>query len=220
MSNYDNLLAETEYDSDETSLFNTMSQLNQCKDWYLGRKDLPVPLQKEKQKRCPKGVVFYIDENGDTKVLPPTMSTWYLIYVQCPAVEKKRFQVQFRNRFRLPYEHYKELVQDCKQCELFDRWECTNTDAAGNEVTPIELLILASLRYLGRGWTFDDLSESTAISSEVIRKFSMNSSNTEVLSYSIVMLFLPQQLTMLLTITMNLQWLVYLVQLEVWMPLT
>ena len=31
MSNYDNLLVETEYDSDETSLFNTMSQLNQCK---------------------------------------------------------------------------------------------------------------------------------------------------------------------------------------------
>ena len=32
-------------------------------------------------------------------------------------------------------------------------------------------MILTALRYLGRGWTFDDLSESTGISEEVIRVF-------------------------------------------------
>ncbi|KAG7345241.1 hypothetical protein IV203_032772 [Nitzschia inconspicua] len=31
--------------------------------------------------------------------------------------------------------------------------------------------VLTALRYLGRGWTFDDLSEATAISEEVIRVF-------------------------------------------------
>jgi len=31
----------------------------------------------------------------------------------------------------------------------------------------MELLLLGTLRYLGRGWTFDDLEESTAISGEV-----------------------------------------------------
>jgi hypothetical protein len=39
------------------------------------------------------------------------------------------------------------------------------------EATPISLLVLCSLRYLGRGWTFDDLSENRAISIEVTRTF-------------------------------------------------
>jgi hypothetical protein len=44
-------------------------------------------------------------------------------------------------------------------------------DATGKSSYPLELLILTALRYLGRGWTFDDLSESTGISEEVIRVF-------------------------------------------------
>lgn len=36
---------------------------------------------------------------------------------------------------------------------------------------PLDLLVLGSLRYLGRGWTFDDLEESTGISEEVHRVF-------------------------------------------------
>ena len=34
-------------------------------------------------------------------------------------------------------------------------------------MSPVELLVLGSLRYLGRGWTFDDCEESTAIDKEV-----------------------------------------------------
>ena len=34
-------------------------------------------------------------------------------------------------------------------------------------VPPVELLILGLLCYLGRGWTFDDCEESTAIDSDV-----------------------------------------------------
>ena len=33
------------------------------------------------------------------------------------------------------------------------------------------MLVLCVLRYLGRGWTVDDLEESTAISHETIRQF-------------------------------------------------
>ena len=36
---------------------------------------------------------------------------------------------------------------------------------------PVGLLLLGSLRYIGRGWTFDDLEEATGISQEVHRKF-------------------------------------------------
>jgi exo-beta-1,3-glucanase (GH17 family) len=37
--------------------------------------------------------------------------------------------------------------------------------------TPLEILVLGALRYLGRGWTFDDLSESTGVHAEVHRQF-------------------------------------------------
>ena len=36
---------------------------------------------------------------------------------------------------------------------------------------PISLLVLTAFRYLGRGWTLDDLHENTAISRETIRQF-------------------------------------------------
>ena len=36
---------------------------------------------------------------------------------------------------------------------------------------PIELLLYGSLRYLGRGWTFDDLEENTEIGQETFRRF-------------------------------------------------
>ena len=36
---------------------------------------------------------------------------------------------------------------------------------------PLELLVLGSLHYLGRGWTFDDLDEATGISEESHRVF-------------------------------------------------
>jgi hypothetical protein len=37
--------------------------------------------------------------------------------------------------------------------------------------TPLPLLLLCVLRYIGRGWTFDDLSENTGISEEIVRVF-------------------------------------------------
>jgi hypothetical protein len=38
-------------------------------------------------------------------------------------------------------------------------------------VSPVELLVLGSLRYLGRGWTFDDCEESTVIDKDVYHCF-------------------------------------------------
>ena len=37
----------------------------------------------------------------------------------------------------------------------------------GIPASPLSLLLLGALRYLGRGWTFDDIEEATAISQEV-----------------------------------------------------
>jgi hypothetical protein len=59
---------------------------------------------------------------------------------------------------------------------LFDRWKansnCYESENKNNKnVSPIELLLLGSLRYLGRGWTFDNMRDVTYISRDVHRKF-------------------------------------------------
>ena len=45
------------------------------------------------------------------------------------------------------------------------------SNCAEANASPLELLILESLRYLGRGYTFDDLEVCTAISEELHRVF-------------------------------------------------
>ena len=40
-----------------------------------------------------------------------------------------------------------------------------------NGSLPLSLLLLGALRYLGRGWTFDDIEEATAINAETVRQF-------------------------------------------------
>jgi hypothetical protein len=52
-----------------------------------------------------------------------------------------------------------------KASPLFNAWDETKY-VSGQKPSPVDLLLLGSLHYLGRGWTFDDLDESTAISEE------------------------------------------------------
>ena len=60
-------------------------------------------------------------------------------------------------------------MQDCKASNLFNRW--MSCDTTGRQPTPVDLLVLGSLRNLGRGRTFDDVEECTAVSQEVHRVF-------------------------------------------------
>lgn len=64
-----------------------------------------------------------------------------------------------------------ELGVIAEEDALFRRWREGAVDAIGQPAAPLALLILCVLRYLGRGWTLDDLSENTGISEEVIRVF-------------------------------------------------
>jgi hypothetical protein len=57
-----------------------------------------------------------------------------------------------------------------KEDTVFSRWRST-FDTVGRECSPIELLVLGTLRYLGRGWCFNDLEEATSISEETHRVF-------------------------------------------------
>ena len=79
---------------------------------------------------------------------------------------------KFRNRFCMPCPSYMELLDQIKSDNRFERW-CGDT-WNGKKSSPVELLLLGSLRYLGRGWTFDDIEEQTAILCDVHRAFFHN----------------------------------------------
>ena len=133
----------------------------------------------EPSSRASKGIVRYKDPaTGEIKILPPTMSLWYNLYckgmqhgLECQA----SFLEKFRRRFRLPFPCYLELVVLCEDEAVANgymkRWKPGAAAANKKPAAPLKLLVLCALRYLGRGWTFDDLEECTAISQEVIRNF-------------------------------------------------
>jgi hypothetical protein len=137
--------------------------------------------KKPYKSRRKKAVVQYRDNNGELKPLPPTMSHWYTHYCQegCEELHNGKFHLKFRKRFRLPHSCFLDLLEKVKEESMLDdgcfrRWRPGRLVLGPSgkvPPVPIELLLLTSLRYLGRGWTFDDLEEATAISEEVSRLF-------------------------------------------------
>ena len=68
----------------------------------------------------------------------------------------------FRLRFRMPYDAFFRFVNTAREENWFPSYE--NCNALGQVGVPLDILILGCLRYLGRGWTFNDLEEATNIS--------------------------------------------------------
>jgi hypothetical protein len=128
--------------------------------------DANHPKKKRRKKGC---IMMYDKELGGIQPMRPEELNWYCLYVKAPLVTNS-FQKKFRRQFCLPYQQYLELVEDAIEGEWFPRWT-SKTAASGMPYSPLELLILGALHYLGRGWTFDDCEESTAISQETHRVF-------------------------------------------------
>ena len=121
------------------------------------------------RKRSVKSIpILYKNVDGTEKRIEPKETFWYLKYIANPILHEKD-KILFRRRFRLPPSSYLELLREVKSCNLFRRW--ISKDCVNKNSSPIELLLLGSLRYLGRGWTFDDLEEQTGISKENHRQF-------------------------------------------------
>jgi hypothetical protein len=77
-------------------------------------------------------------------------SIWWLNYVACVDMEDAKFLKIFRNRFRLPYQQYLELVAYAKTSpEYFKHLFDVSTDVTVESAAPLEILILGVLRYLG-----------------------------------------------------------------------
>ena len=97
-------------------------------------------------------------------------SQWYKRYVKYPHHKQnsKHFGL-FRRRFRMPHESYRKLVNEARDNNWFPQYE--NYNAIGQKGISLDILILGALRYLGRGWTFDDIFDATNVSEAVHRKF-------------------------------------------------
>ena len=138
------------------------------------RKRNDQSMSSKKKKICLRSIkrhpIMCRADDGTLREATCKDSTWYSLYLHSPPVGKRLLKI-FRNRFRIPYDEFIKLCDDIIQDELFSRW--SNNDACGNKPSDIRLLMLGTLRYLGRAHTFDDASESTYISTEVHRQFFM-----------------------------------------------
>ena len=109
--------------------------------------------------------------DGEIVYMTPLISPWFASYVANPQQGDEKFEKLFRLRFRCSFDMFQKLLIMVKEHELFARWDHNKHDAFHRPSSPIELLLLGSLRYIGRGWTFDDLEEATGISNETHRQF-------------------------------------------------
>ena len=114
-----------------------------------------------------------------------TKTIWYIHYLLYPKLDNRKFLALFRRRFRMPYESFARLLITIKHEEAFIRWHEGKRTCTGKPCAPIGLLLLGALRYLGRGFTFDDLFEATGMGEEVHRCFFMCSLNGVLQSYMI-----------------------------------
>ena len=95
--------------------------------------------------------------------MDPKQIYWYKNYVLFPNLESPAFQVTFRRRIRLPHHSFLSLLKKVSTSPLFQRWDLNKMRHHINQTSSLSLLLLGTLRYLGRGWNFDDLEESTGI---------------------------------------------------------
>jgi hypothetical protein len=121
------------------------------------------------RRRMKRNFMRYRNEHGEIVPLTWDKSSWWAQYVSSPDLDNPKFHDKFRRRFRMPYATFLEFVEEAREDPHFSRW--TSKDASGDPSSPIELMLLGSLRYMGRGWTFDDIEESTAINEETHRQF-------------------------------------------------
>ncbi|KAL7480203.1 hypothetical protein ACHAW6_005903 [Cyclotella cf. meneghiniana] len=88
----------------------------------------------------------------------------YAYYVQDQLLDDEQFMKKFHQQFRLPYDKIEVVVDECEQSNLFMMW--LSHEARHRPSSPLQLLILSSLRYLGCRLTFENVKEATSVLKE------------------------------------------------------
>ena len=152
-----------------------MEEMDDFEEWVTALAEEEDAVDRGNQKRDARSVtsnrsrrsvkkrntLLYRDTDGTVKPLKWDKSLWYLNYLENPRPGDSKWNDKFRKRFRMPHESFVELGMMAEACPKFDRWK--KKDAVGQRAAPTRLMLLGALRYLGRGWTFDDIEEATGI---------------------------------------------------------
>jgi hypothetical protein len=105
--------------------------------------DLQPKVKKARSARTP--LLEVLQDDGTRCKASPYDTSWYQMYVSHPMLSVKKFHRKFRQRFRLPYDQFLQFVAEAREENWFPRW------GKWNNTSSLELLILGSFRYLGRG---------------------------------------------------------------------
>jgi hypothetical protein len=160
---FEEFQATIEDDDDEDDDYDIANDSN-CSNAPRRKKSHGVKERREQRiYRCPL--------DGKIKPLGPKNTPWFMEYVESPNITSPKFQRKFRRRFRMAYASFIKHLGEVKGSHYFQSWRSDNSDCVGRQCSHIELLLLGTLRYLGRGWTLDDLEEQTMICEEVHRRF-------------------------------------------------
>ena len=161
-----------EIDDDILALIGAMRNYIEEEDGNPESSDDVNTRPKEKRSRKSReGLARWTNPDGTFIRLIPSNSYWYKSYVEYPGRDDPHFLKKFRLRFRLPYPQFEELAESLEHVDCFKRWHHNTVNMSRVRSAPIPLLVLTSLRYLGRGLTFDDLEEATWCNADVIRVF-------------------------------------------------
>ena len=120
-----------------------------------------------------KNTLYFTDpETGRRTPMTYRHSLWYQNYILNAQPDKRWWCEIFRDRFRLPYDCYLQLVEMCKESPILYQWVDNKSKRYNTKQgASMELLVLCALRYLGRGWRICDLNEAVVINKETIRLF-------------------------------------------------
>ena len=67
-------------------------------------------------------IYFTHPETGLRNVFTYEYTYWYQNYVLNPKPDSTKWSKKFRNRFRVPYNLYLDLVKKCNDCIIFAQW--------------------------------------------------------------------------------------------------
>ena len=137
------------------------------------QESMHTPQKKRKRRRTGTSAKMYVMDaaTGNPRIGTPMDCVWWVNHVTHAENMTPRMHDKFRRRFRMPFDAWKEFVNTLNQNELFRPWHRGAKNCAGAPCSPIELLSLGALRYIGRKCTFDDLEEVTFISERTHQRF-------------------------------------------------
>ena len=130
--------------------------------------DPSTNFKRNRERSVKRHKVFVRDTDGHLREVTPEDTLWYQLYVAQPPKSERMLKL-FRLRFRMPYSSFVKLSDEISNHPIFERW--TRTDASGCNPSNIKLLLLGTMRYIGRAWTLDDIYEANGISIDVNNDF-------------------------------------------------